>query len=54
MPRKRIPTPCILAAITLISALIAHVAVGDPPQAWGWAAGTAVLWCLSYFFWRRL
>jgi hypothetical protein len=40
-------------AITLASALIAHLAVGDGPQAWGWAAGTSVLWALSYFFWRR-
>lgn len=39
-------------AITLGSALIAHVSVGDGPQAWGWAAGTAVLWSVSYFFWR--
>lgn len=21
-------------------------------QAWGWAAGTAILWALSYVFWR--
>ena len=41
-------------AITLGSALIAHFAVGDGPEAWGWAAGTGVLWGLSYFFWRRL
>jgi hypothetical protein len=41
-------------AITLVSALIAHFAVGDGPEAWGWAAGTGVLWGLSYFFWRRL
>jgi hypothetical protein len=41
-------------AITLCSALIAHFSVGDGPQAWGWAAGTAVLWALSYFFWRKL
>ncbi len=40
-------------AITLISALIAHFAVGDGPAAWGWAAGTSVLWALSYFLWRR-
>jgi hypothetical protein len=40
-------------AITLASALIAHLSVGDGPEAWGWAAGTAVLWALSYFFWRR-
>ena len=41
-------------AINLVSALIAHFAVGDGPEAWGWAAGTGVLWGLSYFFWRRL
>ena len=41
-------------AITLISALIAHFSVGDGPQSWGWAAGTAVLWALSYGFWRLL
>jgi len=41
-------------AITLVSALIAHFSVGDGPEAWGWAAGTSVLWTLSYFFWRRL
>jgi hypothetical protein len=40
--------------ITLASALIAHFSVGDGPQAWGWAAGTLVLWALSYFFWRKL
>jgi hypothetical protein len=41
-------------AITLGSALIAHVAVGDGPKAWSWAAVTFVLWGLSYFFFRRL
>ena len=41
-------------AITLASALIAHFSVGDGPEAWGWAAGTSVLWVLSYIFWRRL
>jgi hypothetical protein len=41
-------------AITLGSALIAHFSLGDGPQAWGWAAGTAVLWALSYFCWRGL
>jgi hypothetical protein len=41
-------------AFDLGSAVIAHLAVGDGPQAWGWAAGTAVLWGLSYFCWRRL
>jgi len=41
-------------AITLASALIAHLEVGDGPEAWGWAAATGVLWGLSYFLWRRL
>ena len=40
-------------AINLASALIAHIAVGDGPQAWGWAAGTFVLWAVSYFCWHR-
>jgi len=40
-------------AITLGSALIAHLSVGDGPEAWGWAAATSVLWALSYFFWRK-
>ena len=39
-------------AIDLASALIAHLSVGDGPEAWGWAAATVVLWGLSYFFWR--
>ncbi len=41
-------------AITLSSALIAHLAVGDEAAKWSWAAGTAVLWALSYFFFRKL
>jgi len=41
-------------AITLVSALIAHFSVGDGPEAWSFAAGTSVLWGLSYLFWRRL
>jgi hypothetical protein len=41
-------------AIDLGSALIAHVSVGDGPEAWGWAAGSGVLWALSYVLWRRL
>jgi hypothetical protein len=40
-------------AITLASALIAHFSLGDRPEVWGWAAGTSVLWGLSYFLWRR-
>ena len=40
-------------AITLGSALIAHLSVGDGPESWGWAAVTSVLWGLSYLFWRR-
>ena len=41
-------------AITLVSALIAHRVAGHGPEAWGFAAGTSVLWAASYFFWRRL
>jgi DoxX-like family len=39
--------------ITLASALVAHFALGDAPEVWGWAAVTGVLWGLSYFSWRR-
>jgi hypothetical protein len=41
-------------AFDLGSAVLAHLAVGDGPEAWGWAAASGVLWGLSYFFWRRL
>ena len=41
-------------AINLASALIAHGAVGDGAEKWGWALGTLGLWGVSYFFWRRL
>ena len=41
-------------AINLVSALIAHLSMGDGPDALGPAAITGVLWGLSYFFWRRL
>jgi hypothetical protein len=41
-------------AIDLVSAVIAHLAVGDGPEAWGSAAATGVLWVLSYLLWRRL
>jgi DoxX-like protein len=41
-------------AIDLASAVIAHVAVGDGPQAWGWAAATGLLWAASYYLWRRM
>ena len=41
-------------AIDFASALIAHLAVGDGPEAWGWAAATGVLLGIPYFFWRRL
>ena len=40
-------------AINIVSALIAHIAIGDGPDAWGWAAATGVLWGLSYVLWRR-
>jgi hypothetical protein len=41
-------------AFDLGAAVIAHLATGDGPQAWGWPAGTLVLWAASYVFWRRL
>lgn len=41
-------------AFDLVSAVIAHLAVGDGAEAWGWAAGTFVLWALSYLSWRGL
>jgi hypothetical protein len=41
-------------AITLGSALIAHLSVGDDATKWSWAAGTSVLWALSYYFYRKL
>src|SRR6185369_12225276 len=40
-------------AINLVSALIAHLSVGDGPETWVWAAATGVLWGLSYILWRR-
>ena len=40
-------------AITLGSALVAHLAVGDDASRWSWAAGTAVLWGFSYYFFRK-
>jgi hypothetical protein len=44
----------LLGVVLLGSALIAHLSVGDGPEAWGWSAATGVLWGLSYFFWRRV
>jgi DoxX-like family len=41
-------------AITLVSALLAHLAVGDGFAASSWAGGTGVLWSASYFFYRQL
>ncbi len=38
-------------AITLASALIAHLSMGDGPEVWSWAAATGMLWAFSYFFW---
>ena len=41
-------------AFTLGSALLAHLVVGDGPEAWGFAVGTGVLWGASYLLWLRL
>ena len=54
MPRPKGIAIGFWIATTLSSAILAHLAVGDGPEAWGWAAGTSVLWALSCFFWRRL
>lgn len=40
-------------AINLASALIAHLSMGDGPDALAPSTLTSVLWALSYFFWRR-
>jgi hypothetical protein len=40
--------------IVLVSALIAHLAVGDGPEAWLWAVGYLVLEALSYVSFRKL
>src|SRR5258708_4732660 len=41
-------------ALNIAWAHVAPLWVGDGPGAWGPAGATAVLWGLSYFFWRRL
>ncbi len=41
-------------AFDLGFAIIAHLSVGDGPQAWSWPAATGVLWGFSCFFWRRM
>ena len=38
--------------INLISALIAHFAMGDAAAAWGWAAGMLALVVASYLLWN--
>jgi hypothetical protein len=40
-------------AITLVSALIAHLAVGDHAAHWSWAVGMGVVWVVSYVCWRK-
>ena len=40
-------------AINLISALVAHLSMGEGAAAVFPSAATSVLWVLSYFFWRR-
>jgi hypothetical protein len=40
-------------AINIVSALVAHLSVGDGPDAWSWSVGTGALGALSYLFWRR-
>lgn len=40
-------------AIDLGCAVVAHLAVGDGPEAWSWPVGAAVLGAASYVLWRR-
>lgn len=40
-------------AIDFASAVIAHLAVSDGPEAWIWAVGAGLLWAVSYVLWRR-
>jgi hypothetical protein len=40
--------------IVLVSAVIAHLSVGDGAAQWSWAVGTLVLEALSYYFFRKL
>ncbi|MFL6414654.1 MAG: DoxX family protein [Bryobacteraceae bacterium] len=40
-------------AITLGSALIAHLEMGDGPEGWSWAAATSIVWAISYLLWQR-
>ncbi len=40
-------------AINLVSAMIAHASIADRRLAFVPSTLTAVLWALSYFFWRR-
>jgi DoxX-like family len=41
-------------AINLVSAIIAHTAISDRPQAFIPSTLTSVLFAISYFCWRRL
>lgn len=40
-------------AITLVSALVAHLAMGEGVKAWGWAVGCGILWSVSYVCYRQ-
>jgi hypothetical protein len=40
-------------AINLVSALVAHLSMGDGPPALFPSSATSVLWGISYFLWRR-
>src|SRR6185295_20185096 len=40
--------------IVLVSAFIAHISVGDGPEAWSWSVGYFILGALSYFSFRMM
>jgi len=41
-------------AINLVSAIIAHLSISDRPQAFIPSTTTSLLWCISYYLWRRM
>ena len=41
-------------AINLVSAILAHFSIADRPQAFIPSTTTSVLWCVSYYLWRRM